>query len=104
MTSSNLVGCSTGKSAGLAPLRILSTPQDARPLGLERRQKFGLRSTTIFWDRFQRKEQPTIGEVGSGPNQLIYIQRQSVLDQMACAFPAARFEIIWLFYCFSPLS
>ena len=25
MTSSNLVGCSTGKSAGLAPLRILST-------------------------------------------------------------------------------
>ena len=25
MTSSNLVGCSTGKSAGLAPFRILST-------------------------------------------------------------------------------
>jgi hypothetical protein len=25
MTSSNLVGCSTGKSAGFAPLRILST-------------------------------------------------------------------------------
>src|SRR5262249_11650952 len=25
MTNSNLVGCSTGKSAGLAPLRILST-------------------------------------------------------------------------------
>ena len=25
MTSSNLVGCSTGRSAGLAPLRILST-------------------------------------------------------------------------------
>src|SRR5690349_14856760 len=25
ITSSNLVGCSTGKSAGLAPLRILST-------------------------------------------------------------------------------
>jgi hypothetical protein len=25
MTSSNLVGCSTGSSAGLAPLRILST-------------------------------------------------------------------------------
>ena len=25
MTSSNLVGCSTGKSPGLAPLRILST-------------------------------------------------------------------------------
>ncbi len=25
MTNSNLVGCSTGRSAGLAPLRILST-------------------------------------------------------------------------------
>jgi len=25
MTKSNLVGCSTGRSAGLAPLRILST-------------------------------------------------------------------------------
>jgi hypothetical protein len=25
MTRSNLVGCSTGRSAGLAPLRILST-------------------------------------------------------------------------------
>jgi hypothetical protein len=25
MTSSNLVGCSTGRSAGLAPVRILST-------------------------------------------------------------------------------
>ncbi len=25
MTSSNFVGCSTGRSAGLAPLRILST-------------------------------------------------------------------------------
>ena len=25
ITSSNLVGCSTGRSAGLAPLRILST-------------------------------------------------------------------------------
>ena len=25
MTSSNVVGCSTGKSAGFAPLRILST-------------------------------------------------------------------------------
>ena len=30
MTSSNLVGCSTGKSAGLAPLRILSTYVAAR--------------------------------------------------------------------------
>src|SRR3989442_1636545 len=30
MTSSNLVGCSTGKSEGLAPLRILSTYVAAR--------------------------------------------------------------------------
>src|SRR6516162_1026895 len=30
MTSSNLVGCSTGKSSGLAPLRILSTYPAAR--------------------------------------------------------------------------
>src|SRR6185436_15469377 len=30
MTSSNLVGCSTGRSAGLAPLRILSTKYAAR--------------------------------------------------------------------------
>src|SRR6266851_135619 len=30
ITSSNLVGCSTGKSAGLAPLRILSTYVAAR--------------------------------------------------------------------------
>jgi hypothetical protein len=29
MTSSNLVGCSTGRSPGLAPLRILSTPATA---------------------------------------------------------------------------
>ena len=26
MTSANLVGCSTGRSAGLAPLRILAAP------------------------------------------------------------------------------
>src|SRR5262245_24408615 len=31
MTSSNLVGCSTGRSAGLAPLRILSTKMAAFP-------------------------------------------------------------------------
>ena len=30
MTSSNFVGCSTGRSAGLAPLRILSTYSAAR--------------------------------------------------------------------------
>ncbi len=30
MTSSNLVGCSTGRSAGLAPLKILSTKVAAR--------------------------------------------------------------------------
>jgi len=30
MTSSNFVGCSTGRSAGLAPLRILSTYPAAR--------------------------------------------------------------------------
>jgi hypothetical protein len=30
MTSSNLVGCSTGRSAGLAPRRILSTNSAAR--------------------------------------------------------------------------
>jgi hypothetical protein len=30
MTSSNFVGCSTGRSAGLAPLRILSTKNAAR--------------------------------------------------------------------------
>src|SRR4029450_12948338 len=30
MTSANLVGCSTGRSAGLAPLRILSTKVAAR--------------------------------------------------------------------------
>ena len=30
MTSSNFVGCSTGRSAGLAPLRILSTYVAAR--------------------------------------------------------------------------
>jgi len=30
ITSSNLVGCSTGRSAGLAPLRILSTNVAAR--------------------------------------------------------------------------
>src|SRR6266540_949972 len=30
MVSSNLVGCSTGSSAGLAPLRILSTKLAAR--------------------------------------------------------------------------
>src|SRR5262249_51888770 len=30
ITSSNLVGCSTGRSAGLAPLRILSTYTAAR--------------------------------------------------------------------------
>ena len=30
MTNSNFVGCSTGKSAGLAPLRILSTYVAAR--------------------------------------------------------------------------
>src|SRR5262249_535762 len=30
MTSSNLVGCSTGRSAGFAPLRILSTRSPAR--------------------------------------------------------------------------
>src|SRR5262249_23481021 len=30
MTSSNLVGCSTGRSAGLAPLMILSTEPAAR--------------------------------------------------------------------------
>src|SRR5881397_1963949 len=29
-TNSNFVGCSTGRSAGLAPLRILSTYQAAR--------------------------------------------------------------------------
>ena len=30
ITSSNFVGCSTGRSAGLAPLRILSTNLAAR--------------------------------------------------------------------------
>src|SRR5262249_49240217 len=30
ITSSNFVGCSTGRSAGLAPLRILSTKTAAR--------------------------------------------------------------------------
>jgi hypothetical protein len=30
MTSSNVVGCSTGRSAGLAPFRILSTYVAAR--------------------------------------------------------------------------
>jgi len=30
ITNSNFVGCSTGKSAGLAPLRILSTNVAAR--------------------------------------------------------------------------
>jgi hypothetical protein len=30
MTNSNLVGCSTGRSAGLAPRRILSTKSAAR--------------------------------------------------------------------------
>jgi hypothetical protein len=32
MTSSKVVGCSTGSSAGLAPLRILSTYVAARRL------------------------------------------------------------------------
>src|SRR5262245_14888242 len=32
MASSNLVGCCTGRSAGLAPLRILSTYTAARPI------------------------------------------------------------------------
>src|SRR5262249_54127000 len=36
MTSSNLVGCSTGRSAGLAPLRILST-KTARRAKLSRK-------------------------------------------------------------------
>src|SRR5438132_6333333 len=31
ITSSNLVGCSIGKSAGFAPLRILSTKAAVRP-------------------------------------------------------------------------
>src|SRR5215831_16306396 len=31
MTRSNLVGCSTGRSAGFVPLRILSTYAAARP-------------------------------------------------------------------------
>src|SRR5262245_13442057 len=32
MTSSNFVGCSTGRSAGLAPLRILATNVAAWPI------------------------------------------------------------------------
>src|SRR5258706_15627026 len=36
MTSSNFVGCSTGRSAGLAPVRILSTKNAAYCFRLER--------------------------------------------------------------------
>jgi hypothetical protein len=36
MTSSNFVGCSTGRSAGLAPFRILSTYRAARPHPFEK--------------------------------------------------------------------
>ena len=36
MTSSNLVGCSTGMSAGLAPLRILSTTVARAPKHIRR--------------------------------------------------------------------
>ncbi len=35
MTSSNFVGCSTGRSAGLAPFRILSTYEHGRPVECE---------------------------------------------------------------------
>ena len=34
MTSSNFVGCSTGRSAGLAPFKILSTYKAARLVGI----------------------------------------------------------------------
>src|SRR5205807_42965 len=42
-TSSNFVGCSTGKSAGFAPLRILSTYVAARPTRLSTARRKYLR-------------------------------------------------------------
>ena len=39
ITSSNFVGCSTGRSAGFAPLRILSTNVAALRLDHERRDE-----------------------------------------------------------------
>ena len=44
ITISNFVGCSTGRSAGLAPLRILSTYRSALgdPSGSVRRTAFHL--------------------------------------------------------------
>jgi hypothetical protein len=43
ITKSNLVGCSTGRSAGLLPLRILSTTYRHRRLSLQLQNRRGLR-------------------------------------------------------------
>ena len=45
ITSSNLVGCSTGRSPGLAPLRILATQTAAR--NLSTRMRHGVREFTV---------------------------------------------------------
>src|SRR6266508_1489826 len=43
ITSSKLVGCSTGRSAGLAPLRILSTMSARRPKTSRRSEPYDMR-------------------------------------------------------------
>ena len=47
ITSSNLVGCSTGRSAGLAPFRILSTINGGAPVGFDPVGSVGHQATAV---------------------------------------------------------
>ena len=64
MINSNFVGCSTGRSAGLAPLRILSTYLAARRCKLLMLQGIGHKPTVFhkFWHVVDRRETVLCGE------------------------------------------
>src|SRR5437870_13380528 len=64
ITSSNLVGCSTGRSAGLAPFRILSTKYATRQACWDRHSCWERCAGLVELQAFGESKKKTTGSFG----------------------------------------
>jgi hypothetical protein len=84
MTSSNLVGCSTGKSAGLPPCNTLTTNDAARRNESAALKPYDMRPPTSANDR---------GTVAAGRRYLSASSATSLLDKLPCTTTAPAFSL-----------
>src|SRR5215470_20263270 len=81
MTSSNLVGCSTGRSAGFAPLRILSTEVRGSPVHIVQTRAIGHDETSVhpLGPRTHRWQTALCRELGDGRS--VSIEHGAPIDE-----------------------